>query len=84
MDRFDFRQNLALLDMVILFDKETDDASRNHLGSDVDDMGLDKSVVGDGMAETVSEPVKAEDSRPRSRLPRQPDEPRTAEAGPRR
>ena len=60
VDRFDLRQHLALLDLVILFDKETDDAARNHLRSDVDDVRLDESIVGDGMGETVGEPVNAE------------------------
>ena len=80
VDRFDLRQYLPLLDLVILFDKEAHDASRNHLGSNIDDVGLHKGIIGDGMGETVDEPVNAEvrrrDRRHYGDTPDDPSQPR--------
>ena len=61
MDWFNLRQYLALLDLVILFDKETNDVSRNHFGSDVDDVcaSTKASSVMDWEKRYV-EPVNAE------------------------
>ena len=43
MHRLDFRQHLALLDPIVLFDKETHQPARNHFGSDVDDAASTKA-----------------------------------------
>src|SRR5262249_23762101 len=58
--RFNLRQDLALLDTIVLFHQKTDDAAGDHLRSDVDDVRLDESVVGDGVIEAVAPPLNTE------------------------
>lgn len=49
MDWFNLRQDLPLLDFIILLDDEAHQASGDHLRSDVDDVRLDKDVVTSGV-----------------------------------
>ena len=60
MDWFNFSKHLPLSYLVILLDNETDDAAGNHIWSNVDDVRLDKRVLGDGVGEAVGPPMKAE------------------------
>jgi hypothetical protein len=68
VNRFYLRQDLTLLHAVILFDKEADDVTRDHLRGNVDNVRLDEGVVGDGVGESVAPPTNAEERR-RDRYP---------------
>ena len=54
--RVDLRQHLALLDPVVLLDKEADEMPRHGLRRDVDDVGLHKGIVGDRVSQAVGPP----------------------------
>lgn len=45
-DRVDLRQHLAAFDPIALVDEKADDVARNDLWREVDNVGLDESVVG--------------------------------------
>ena len=56
-DRIDLREHLPFLDAIILLDQKPDDPAGDQLRGDVDDVGLDKGVVGDRVRTPVANPV---------------------------
>ena len=61
--RVDLRQYLALLDVVVVLDREADEVPRHRLRRDVDDVGLHKSVFGDRVCPPVGPPGVDKDER---------------------
>ena len=59
-NRVDLRQDLSLLDPVVLLDQEADEVPRNRLRGDVDDVGLDKGIFRDRMVPAVGPPPASE------------------------
>ena len=66
-DRVDLRHDLPLDDAVVLIGQEPDDPAGDQLRGDVDDVGLDKGVIGDRVAAAVFDPAR---SRARTRRQR--------------
>ena len=56
-DRVDLRDHLPFLDAIILLDQKPDDPAGDQLRGDVDDVGLDKGVVGDRVRAPVADPA---------------------------
>ena len=56
----DLRHHLALLDPVALIGEDADDPPRDGLGGQVDDVGLDEGVVGEGMRDSALPPAVRE------------------------